>query len=129
LTSTSLRRGFAVPVCFAFSAIVVFVALGTWQMQRRTWKTALISTMEQRLSAAPVPVPPESTWAKLDRSDHEFERVTFSAKFWGGTQARVYGVGSAMRADVSGAGFWIFTPARLAGGGVVVLNRGFIPEA
>jgi surfeit locus 1 family protein len=129
LTSRSLRRGFAVPVCFAFSAIAVFVALGTWQMQRRTWKTALISTMEQRLSAAPVPVPPQSTWARLDRSEHEFERVTFSAKFARGTPARVYGVGSAMRTDVSGPGFWIFKPATLGSGGVVVLNRGFVPEA
>ena len=33
----------------------------------------------------------------------------------------------AFRPDVSGPGYWVFAPARLAGGGVVVVNRGFVP--
>ena len=43
---------------FALCAFLNFVALGTWQLQRRIWKLELIDTMEQRLSAAPVPLPP-----------------------------------------------------------------------
>ncbi|MFZ0606894.1 MAG: SURF1 family cytochrome oxidase biogenesis protein, partial [Xanthobacteraceae bacterium] len=30
--------------------------------------------------------------------------------------------------DVDGPGYWVFTPARLADGGVVMVNRGFVPE-
>jgi len=29
---------------------------------------------------------------------------------------------------VSGSGYWVFAPARLAGGGLIVVDRGFVPE-
>jgi len=48
-----LRSGLAVPAIFALVAIVIFVGLGTWQLQRKSWKEALIETLEQRLSAPP----------------------------------------------------------------------------
>ncbi len=35
---------------------------------------------------------------------------------------------SAFRPDVSGPGYWVFTPARLADGSIVMVNRGFVPE-
>ena len=40
----------------------------------------------------------------------------------------MYGSGSALRSDVSGPGYWVFAPARLADGNLVVVNRGFVPE-
>src|SRR5262249_49084950 len=40
----------------------------------------------------------------------------------------VYAAGSALRSDVSGPGYWVFAPAKLANGATVVLNRGFVPE-
>jgi cytochrome oxidase assembly protein ShyY1 len=46
-----LRSGLAVPAIFALVATVIFVGLGTWQLQRKAWKEALIETLEQRLSA------------------------------------------------------------------------------
>ena len=129
MTLARLRAGFAVPTLFALFAFLTFVALGSWQLQRRAWKTALIDTMEQRLSAAPVPLPPEAAWPTLGQEAHEFERVRFSAKIAQSTDARVYGVGSALSSDVSGPGYWIFAPARLASGGTVVIDRGFVPES
>ena len=38
---------------------------------------------------------------------------------------------SAFRPDVSelGPGYWVFTPARLADGSIVIVNRGFVPDA
>jgi len=123
-----LRAGFAVPVMFALFAFTLFVALGTWQMQRRTWKMALIATMEQRFADAPVRLPPRASWAKLERSQNEFERVTFSGTFADRSYARVYGIGSAARTGISGPGFWIFAPIAVTSGGIVVINRGFVPE-
>jgi len=29
---------------------------------------------------------------------------------------------------VTGPGYWVFSPARLSGGSLVVINRGFVPE-
>ena len=37
---------------------LTFVALGTWQIQRRAWKLDLIERVEQRVGAPPVPLPP-----------------------------------------------------------------------
>jgi surfeit locus 1 family protein len=43
-------------------------------------------------------------------------------------EALVYAAPSAFRPDVSGPGYWVFTPARLPDGGVLIVNRGFVPE-
>jgi surfeit locus 1 family protein len=48
-----LRSGLALPLLFALVALVTFIGLGTWQLQRKTWKEALIATLEQRLAASP----------------------------------------------------------------------------
>ena len=39
----------------------------------------------------------------------------------------VYSAGSALRPDVNGAGYWVFAPAQLADGSIVVVDRGFVP--
>jgi cytochrome oxidase assembly protein ShyY1 len=113
---------------FALAALVAFMALGTWQIQRKAWKEALIDTLEQRLSAAAVELPPQGRWATLDPADDEFRRVKFAAAFAPGAQALVYTSGSPLRSDASGPGYWVFAPARVSSGGVVVVNRGFVPE-
>jgi len=123
-----LRSGLALPVLFALVALVTFIGLGTWQLQRKIWKEALIDTLEQRLTASPAELPPRGRWPSLDPSDDEFRRVKFSAALVPGQEALVYGSGSALRSDVSGPGYWVFAPVRLAGGSLVVVNRGFVPE-
>jgi surfeit locus 1 family protein len=123
-----LRSGFVLPALLALLAIVTFIGLGTWQLQRKAWKEALIESLEQRLSAAPVDLPPRNRWAKLDPAKDEFRHVKFSAAFVPGADALVYTTGSALRGDVSGPGYWVFVPAQLEAGGIVLVNRGFVPE-
>jgi surfeit locus 1 family protein len=123
-----LRAGLAVPALFALAAFVTFVGLGTWQIQRKAWKEALIATLEQRLSAAPVDLPPREQWGRLDPAKDEFRHVKFFAAFVPGAEALVYAGSSALRSDVSGPGYWVLAPARLSAGGLIVINRGFVPE-
>ncbi len=90
---------------------------------------ALTRALEVRLAAAPAELPPRSRWPSLTASADEFRRVKFDAAFAQGEEALVFaGGGSAFRPDVSGTGYWVFAPARLSGGGNVVINRGFVPE-
>ncbi len=123
-----LRSDLVLPALLALAAIVTFIGLGTWQVQRKAWKEALIESLEQRLSAPPVDLPSRERWAKLDPAKDEFRHVKFSAAFVPTAEALVYTSGSALRRDVSGPGYWVFAPAQLTTGGIVVINRGFVPE-
>ena len=51
-----------------------------------------------------------------------------SRRSFSGEEALVYSSGSSLRPDVSGPGYWVFSPARLTGGSLVIVNRGFVPE-
>jgi surfeit locus 1 family protein len=117
-----------VPGLLTLVGLVVLICLGTWQLERKAWKDALVAALAERLSAPPQRLPARETWARLSANDTEFRRVTFPAEYLHEQEARVYSAGSALRPDVSGPGYWIFTPARLPGGSVVVVNRGFVPE-
>jgi surfeit locus 1 family protein len=117
--------GAAIPALLAFIALI---GLGTWQVQRKAWKEALIASLTERLADAPKTLPAAATWPKLDPADDEYRRVTFTAQFDHAAEALVYGAASAFRPDVSGPGDWVFTPARLADGSIVMVDRGFVPE-
>jgi surfeit locus 1 family protein len=119
-------RSLLVPAVLAFA---ILVALGTWQIQRKAWKEGLIAALTVRLAAPPVALPPPATWPGLDQTRDEYRRVTLSATFDNTKEALVYGAASSFRPDVSGPGYWVFTPARLADGSLLIVNRGFIPEA
>jgi surfeit locus 1 family protein len=124
----ALRSGQLIPALFACAALVLFLGLGTWQIQRKFWKEATIARLEQRLGAAPAALPPPEQWNELDQGNDEFRHVKFSAVFIAGAEALVYATSSTMRSDASGPGYWVFAPARPASGGLVLVNRGFVPE-
>lgn len=109
-------------------AFAVLVVLGTWQLQRKTWKEGLITALDERLAAPSAALPTSETWPALDPAHDEYRRVIFTAKFEKNEDALVYASASAFRPDVSGFGLWVLTPARLADGSVVVINRGFVPS-
>jgi len=120
-----LLRGLAV-----LAAFLVLVGLGTWQLRRKAWKEGLIATLTERLAAPPVPLPDPAEWRQLSREKFEFRRVVFPAEYLLDREALVYSVGSSLRAgEPTGPGYDVFTPARLLNGGIVIVNRGFVPEA
>jgi surfeit locus 1 family protein len=123
-----LRGGVLVPSLAAAAALAVLVSLGLWQLDRLAWKEGLIATLEQRLSASPVALPPPAEWPLLTAARDEFLRVTLRAAFQNDREALVYTGGSSMREATGGPGYWVFTPARLADGALVMVNRGFVPE-
>src|SRR5262249_937535 len=58
----------------------------------------------------------------------EYRRVRFDAELINDKEALVFTTGSSLRGGDSGPGYWVFTPARIPGG-IVMVNRGFVPEA
>lgn len=118
--------GLLIPALLAFA---VLVGLGTWQIQRKAWKEGLIAALNTQLAAPPIALPAAASWPQLDRKDDEYRRVTFQATFDNAKEALVFAAPSNFRPDVSDEpGYWVFTPARLADGSIVIVNRGFVPD-
>jgi len=107
--------------------VTILLGLGFWQLERKTWKENLIETVTQRIARAPGGLPSRGDWPRLTQGDDEFSRVVFTAEFLPGEEALVYTSGSSLRPDIKVPGYWVFAPARLADGAVVLVNRGFVP--
>jgi surfeit locus 1 family protein len=122
------RAGLFIPAVLAFAAFTILAGFGMWQVERKAWKEALIENLDRRVNADPVALPPVDRWPGLSVAADEFRRVMFEATIDPAHEVLVYTVGSAVRPDVSGPGYWVFAPARLAGGGTVVLNRGYVAD-
>ena len=122
------RRGLLLPLAFTLSALALLLALGTWQLERKTWKESLIQTVNARLGSPPLDLPPPSEWQGLNQADAEYRRVKLRADFQHDQEILVQAAKSAFRKDVSGIGYWVFTPARVRDS-LVLVNRGFVPES
>jgi surfeit locus 1 family protein len=107
--------------------LALLIGLGTWQLERKAWKEALIATVNDRLAAPPGELPAPERWAELNATGAEYRRVKLGADLRHEQEALVQATKSAFRDDVAGIGFWVFTPAQV-GGKIVLVNRGFVPE-
>lgn len=102
-------------------AVLVMLGLGTWQMQRLAWKEDLVRRVEQRLHAAPIPLPPTIA----DPEALEFRPVTVTGRFLNDKELLLVA-----RPRQGQAGYELLTPLQRPaeeGGGVVLVNRGFLP--
>jgi surfeit locus 1 family protein len=104
----------------ALIAIAGFIALGTWQVQRRTWKLDLIAATEQRVHAPPDQAPMPDAWTTVTTQKDAYRHVTVTGTYLPEKSVRVQAV-----TDL-GAGFWLMTPLRQPGGAIVLINRGFV---
>lgn len=125
-------RRLIVPALFTIAGLAVLLSLGVWQLQRKVWKETLIATLQQRLSAAPVDLPPPQEWHRLNQKDAEFTRVKVRLRYPSDedrvSPAWLYSGASALRSDVKSPGYFVFEPGTLSGGGTVVVDRGYSPE-
>lgn len=126
MNATARKPRVAAFALFTLFLTAVLVALGLWQLQRRTAKHELIAALTQRLAEAPVALPPPAQWAALNPAHDEFRRVSFMATYATLPDAMVYSSGSAVRKDASSPGTWAFLPARLPSGEMVVIDAGFV---
>ncbi len=103
--------------------VALFSSLGVWQLQRLAWKEALIATVDERISAEPVAVPPSEEWDSLDVDERVYQRVWLTGRFDHSKEVQSLAVSEL------GSGYWVMTPLQLDEGGVVLVNRGFVPQA
>ncbi len=97
----------------------LFVALGTWQVQRRAWKLDLIARVDARVHApagdAPMP-------DAFNPRDDEYRHVHVHGHWLAGHDVRVQAVTN------FGTGWWLLAPLQGDAGFTVLVNRGFVPK-
>lgn len=102
------------------AAALVFTSLGAWQVQRLGWKQSLISAVNTRLAAPPVPVPDKAQWSHVTARDDAYRRVTVAGHFLHDKEVLV------AASTEQGPGYWVMTPILQADGSTIIVNRGFV---
>jgi surfeit locus 1 family protein len=110
-------RRWLIPTAFTVIGLALLVGLGTWQLERLTWKEGLIATRQERLAAPPVALPDDGDAAPL-----EYRRVHFSGRYLNDREMYL-----AARTLNGETGYHVVTPVRPADGLPVLVDRGWIP--
>jgi surfeit locus 1 family protein len=105
----------------SLTILAVLMALGVWQIERRTWKLALIDRVEQRVHAPAQPIPSSAIWPTVSAINDEYRHVSVSGRFMHDRETLVQAV------TEEGPGYWVLTPLQRADGTLVLINRGFVP--
>ncbi|PLC06328.1 hypothetical protein CY658_04655 [Variovorax sp. RO1] len=124
MASTARPRSVVTRAALAVCAVLAFagfVALGTWQVERRAWKLDLIARVDQRVHAPATDAPAQSEWPTVNAANDEYRHVRLRGTFLHDKEALV------QASTRLGAGFWVLTPLRTTDGSVVLVNRGFVP--
>jgi surfeit locus 1 family protein len=101
------------------AAIGLLIGLGTWQLDRLAWKEALIAERLTGLAAPPMPLTNDRDRVKMP----PYRRVTVTGMFLHDKERLV-----GPRTHRGMAGWHVVTPMRLESGGIVLVNRGWVPE-
>ena len=104
------------------AAVLLLMALGTWQVYRLHWKLDLIATVDARIHAAPVAPPAVADWPSVTADADQYRHVTARGTYDNTRETFVQAVTD------EGPGFWLLTPFQTVDGFTVLVNRGFVPS-
>lgn len=122
-SSKSQRPWYRSPTTLVLGFIPIFTfGLGYWQIKRLKWKVSLIEELEGKLSRDPLRLPRNINMDVLPEFD--FRLVSVKGEF---DHSRTMIVGPRVRDGVMG--YHVVVPFKRAeGGGMVLINRGFVSE-
>ena len=115
-----MRRG-AIVTGLLLATIALLIGLGVWQLERRTWKLALIAQTERKLRQPPVAAPGPDRWTGIGAQD-AYTPVVARGRYRAAADTYVQAV-----TDLGG-GFWVLTPFDAERGFTLMINRGFVPS-
>lgn len=127
MTRAQAARSLFLPGTLSLFALGILITLGTWQMQRLSWKENLIATVSARVKETPQLLPAQAESLSLELEKEEYRPYVAEGSFLQQYEVQVYTVLSDAKGSFSGAGYWILTPLQRNDGSIVVVNRGFVP--
>lgn len=122
-----MRQRLLFPALFTGFSLVILIALGGWQWLRMGEKRQLVETITARSSLPPTPY--AEAIARSEPADLDYLPVTASGSFLPGVEAHVFFSLAKPVGGFSGPGFLILAPFRLDDGRMLLVNRGFVPQA
>ncbi len=129
---TPPRQRLLWPAILTVTGTLVLCALGGWQLTRMGEKRAFIDRLQAQAAGAPAAMPAVATWPSLDPAKLDLTRAQARGVFieagFAGVRTTIASGGPGTR-QLSGFGRWIFQGFRLEDGGVILVNRGFVPES
>jgi surfeit locus 1 family protein len=115
-------RSLLLLTAFSAAALALLIGLGLWQMQRLEWKQGLIAQIEARTHADPVTLKEAVARARAGQ-DVSYLRVRVEGRFDNGKERYLYAVSDGP------PGWHVITPLETPEGEVVLVDRGFVPNA
>jgi surfeit locus 1 family protein len=101
-------------------AMAILLALGTWQVERLSWKEALLTRITSQLAQPPVPLADVEA-AQAAGEPIEYRPVTLNGTFLHDRERHFFATYEGQ------SGFYIYTPLRLSDNRILFVNRGFVP--
>ena len=115
-------RGLLLFSAFSAASLALLIGLGVWQLQRFEWKQGLIAQIEARAHAEPVTLKETVTRARAGE-DVGYLRVRVEGRFDNSKERHLYAVSDGT------LGWHVITPLKTPEGEVVLVDRGFVPDA
>lgn len=104
------------PILIGVLGCAVLISLGVWQMQRLTWKTAILAEIDAKVTAAPVIIP-----AIVDPENDQFRPVKTSGLL---TQTPLYVL---VTIEGLGPGYRYVDALTISDGRKVMVDLGWVP--
>ena len=116
------RPGLLWPTLLGAAGLAVLIGLGTWQLERKQWKEALIAKIAARVDAEPMPLATvERRWRA--GGDVDYLHVAAKGRFHHDKERYLYAPAPA------GLGWHVYTPLEMRPARMVWVNRGLSPDA
>jgi surfeit locus 1 family protein len=119
------------PALLTLVMLGVLLSLGTWQVKRLHWKLERIETISLRQNAAPIGLKNGADIAALQEPSHHYQAALLRGRF-GPQQVFWYTQISRAPAGLppqARRGYHVLSPFYLSDGSVMMVDRGFVPEA
>ena len=100
--------------------VLIFSALGVWQIERLSWKLDLIERVDARVHAPAVPAPTTAEWPSLDPKAIEYRHVRATGLLRNDQETLIDAL------TERGPGYWVVAPLE-TGSATILVNRGFVP--
>jgi len=115
-------RGLVLLTFCSAAAFAMLIGLGVWQVQRLHWKEGLIAEIEARVHAEPISLNDAMARAQAG-DDVSYLRIRLDGTLDNAKERYLFAVSDGT------PGWRVITPLTASDGEVVLIDRGFVPDA